>query len=135
MGAIELGQLIRQARLRLGWQQQDLAKRLEVDPAYISAIEGGKRNWPQQYVSAIADALGIDEVDMAVAAGLIRPRTSKPELNEGKPAYDPNTPVGSLALRVLRTRLYEDDVILLNRMFDTWDERNRRDRDREREKG
>src|SRR5690348_17030156 len=92
MGAIELGNLIRTARSRRGMQQQDLAKALKVAPGYVSSIESGKRNWPQQYIGAISDTLGIDEIDMAVAAGLIRPR-SKPDdrIAEESPAYDADT--------------------------------------------
>lgn len=85
MGALELGRLIRQARLRKGWQQQDVAARLNVDAAYISAIEGGKRNWPQQYITPLAETLGIDQVEMAIAAGLIERPKDRPE----PPADDP----------------------------------------------
>lgn len=82
MGAVELGKLIRDARLRRGWQQQELADRIGVDRGYISTIENGKRNWPQQYVPAIADALGLDQTDMAIAAGLIT------GIRRSPPAYD-----------------------------------------------
>lgn len=81
MGALEFGQLIRAARLRRGWQQQELADRIGVDRGYISTIENGKRNWPQSYVRPLSDHLGIDEVDMAVAAGLISPRVDRPPLS------------------------------------------------------
>lgn len=76
MGAIEFGQMIKQARLRKGWLQQELAERLQVDAAYVSAIEGGKRNWPRQYIPALAAELGLNEIDMARVAGLISPDTS-----------------------------------------------------------
>lgn len=88
MGAIELGNLIRDARLRRGWQQQDLATALGVAPGYISTIEAGKRNWPRQYIPAISDALGVDEIDMAIAAGLISPRPDRPAVNP----FDPDDP-------------------------------------------
>lgn len=73
MGATELGKLIRAARLRKGWQQDDLGQRLGVDRSYVSAIEGGKRNWPQTYIKRLSEVLGLDEIEMARAAGLISP--------------------------------------------------------------
>lgn len=78
MGALEFGQLIKKARLRRGWQQQDLADRIGVDRGYISTIENGKRNWPQSYINPLADALNLDQVDMAIAAGLITPQRFRP---------------------------------------------------------
>lgn len=87
MGAIEFGQLIKQARIRRGMLQQDLAGLLNVDPAYLSAIESGKRTWPRQYIPAIAEALGLDEVEMARTAGLISP--AKSDSAEDEPTEDP----------------------------------------------
>lgn len=72
MNAGGLGELIKAARLRRGWTQQDLADRLDVDRAYVSAMESGRR-WPQQYVRGLSHELGLSQVDMAVAAGLIDP--------------------------------------------------------------
>lgn len=66
-----LGKLIRDARLRRGWTQKDLGDRLGVEKSYVSAIETGLRRWPQEYISDLARHLGLSQVDMAVAAGII----------------------------------------------------------------
>lgn len=122
VGAIELGHLIREARLKKGWQQQDVAARLNVDSAYISAIEGGKRNWPRQYVPDIARVLGLDEVEMAVAAGLISPRPS----HQSQPPHDPTDPRELLIERLRGLRLNEDRTITLQGVFDAWETNDRK---------
>lgn len=66
-----LGALIRAARLRRGWTQENLAERIGVQKSYVSQWETGARKWPQEHVRNIADVLGLSQVDMAVAAGLI----------------------------------------------------------------
>lgn len=68
-----LGSLIREARLRRGWTQVQLGEAVEVAPSYISQIETGARKWPQELIAPLATALGLSQVDMAVAAGLIDP--------------------------------------------------------------
>jgi len=68
-----LGELVRDARLQLGWSQQDLAERCGTKPAYISLIETNSRKWPRELVPELARALGLSQIDMAIAAGLIEP--------------------------------------------------------------
>lgn len=69
--AEKLGTLVRPARQRMNWTQADLAAHLRVDKGYISAIETGVRRWPLDHVAALAEALGLDVVEMAVAAGIL----------------------------------------------------------------
>lgn len=66
-----LGALIRSARQRRGWTQEQLAEKIGVQKSYVSQWETGARKWPQEHVRAIAFHLGLSQVDMAVAAGLI----------------------------------------------------------------
>lgn len=66
-----LGALIRSARQRRGWTQEQLADRIGVQKSYVSQWETGARKWPQEHIRAIAEHLGLSQVDMAVAAGLI----------------------------------------------------------------
>lgn len=74
-----LGELIRTARLRRGWTQDQLADTLGVQRSYVSQWETGGRKWPQDHVRAIAETLGLSQVEMAVAAGLIDdPRDAPP---------------------------------------------------------
>jgi transcriptional regulator with XRE-family HTH domain len=74
----ELGRLIREARLRRGWTQEDVANRLGVKDSYVSQWETGARRWPQEYVRPLAALLGLSQVEMAVAAGLIDPPADAP---------------------------------------------------------
>jgi transcriptional regulator with XRE-family HTH domain len=73
-----LGTLIRTARQRRGWTQEQLADRIGVQKSYVSQWETGARKWPQEYIRPIADLLGLSQVDMAVAAGLIDPPQEAP---------------------------------------------------------
>lgn len=66
-----LGTLVRPARQRMGWTQDQLASRLGIDKGYISAIEIGARRWPLEHVEALAEALGLDLMEMAIAAGML----------------------------------------------------------------
>lgn len=68
-----LGPLVRERRLRLGWTQSELADRVSSSPQHISQIETGARKWPRELVPDLAEALGLSQVDMAIAAGLIEP--------------------------------------------------------------
>lgn len=70
---LPLGELVKERRKRLGWTQADLADRIGASPAYISQIETGARKWPRELIPDLSDALGLSQVDMAVAAGLIEP--------------------------------------------------------------
>ena len=72
-GMAGLGSLVRERRLRLGWTQADLADRVSTSAQHISQIETGARKWPRELIPDLSDALGLSQVDMAVAAGLIEP--------------------------------------------------------------
>jgi transcriptional regulator with XRE-family HTH domain len=52
-----LGKVVAARRKRLGMSQEDLAKESDVDRAFISKIEGGKRNPSFGLVSDIASGL------------------------------------------------------------------------------
>ena len=67
----QLGALVREKRKEIGITQYQLALRLGVQPAYLSQIETGTRRWPGKYTEALARELGVSEVALAVAAGLI----------------------------------------------------------------
>lgn len=71
MSEQNLGEMIRQARLRKGWTQEELARRVGVKTSYVSQWETGARKWPQEYVRSIASLLGLSQLEMAVAAGII----------------------------------------------------------------
>lgn len=80
-----LGDYVRYARLQRGWTQADLGERIGVDRAYISQIETGARKWPRELIPALSRVLGITQIDMARAAGLI---DDGPSVAEARPTYD-----------------------------------------------
>lgn len=55
-----LGQNIRDFRIRKGLSQEALGKILKVDKAYISRIEGGKKNLTIKSLAKVADALSVE---------------------------------------------------------------------------
>lgn len=78
-----LGKLLRDARLRRGMTQEQVAGLLGVQKSEISAFEVGRRKWPQEHIAGLARALGLSQVEMAVAAGLI----DRPEVMPPRPRY------------------------------------------------
>ena len=52
-----VGQRIAQARVKKGWSQSDLARAIDVVPATICILEGGKGS--TKHIAAIARALGV----------------------------------------------------------------------------
>lgn len=117
---VGLGAMIREARLRRGMTQDELAERIGAVGSYVSQIETGARKWPQELIPAIADALKLDEVDMAIAAGILRPRHDRP--------IEPENPVLDELIDKLREiQLSEERADTLERVLDVW-----RDNDRKR---
>ncbi|OGC84871.1 hypothetical protein A3F55_00095 [Candidatus Adlerbacteria bacterium RIFCSPHIGHO2_12_FULL_53_18] len=55
-----LGQNIRTFRMKKGLSQEALAQVLKVDKAYVSRVEGGKKNLTMKSLAKIAGALSID---------------------------------------------------------------------------
>ncbi len=57
---------IREARIRRGWSQTQLAKIVDLTPQAISAIESGKIKGLPATIKAIADALNLDMGDLII---------------------------------------------------------------------
>ena len=57
--AKKLGDNIKQIRLTKGMTQGDLCRKLEVDRAYMSNVEGGKKNPTLSTITKIARALDV----------------------------------------------------------------------------
>jgi len=68
-----VGWLVRERRVALGMSQEELARRLGMKREYLSQIETGKPKWPQKYIPALSVELAIPEVELALAAGKIKP--------------------------------------------------------------
>lgn len=64
----ELGRRIREKRKELGWTQEELAAKAEIDRSYIGGVERGERNLTFTMLCDIAEALGCDVA--ALTAGL-----------------------------------------------------------------
>ena len=50
-----LGKQLRMVRLNSGDLLKDMAKKLEITPAYLSSIENGKRTPPQNIANRVAE--------------------------------------------------------------------------------
>ena len=61
-----LGRRIREARVRRGLTQLDLAQAAELSVAYVSLIERGGRNPPLTTVASLARALGVGVTDLVM---------------------------------------------------------------------
>ena len=55
----QLGQNIKQIRLRRKMSQGDICRKLDMDRSYMSAIEGGKKNITISQLERLAQALGV----------------------------------------------------------------------------
>jgi len=61
---IDIGQVIRRERMRLGLSQIELAKLIDTQPQQLSRWENGRITPGLEAIRAIADALAIDERDL-----------------------------------------------------------------------
>jgi len=62
--AKKLGMNIRKIRLAKGMTQGDLCRKLEVDRAYMSNVESGKKNPTLSTIERIAQALAVSIEDL-----------------------------------------------------------------------
>lgn len=63
-----LGQ-VRERRKALGWSQEMLAEKAELDRTYIGRCEAGKQNATLKTVYLLADALGVEAKDLLPPMG------------------------------------------------------------------
>jgi transcriptional regulator with XRE-family HTH domain len=54
----ELGDRIREKRKALGWTQEELAAKADIDRSYIGGVERGERNLTFSVLCQISKALG-----------------------------------------------------------------------------
>lgn len=62
--AKKLGENIRKIRIKKGMTQIDLCRKLEVDRAYMSKIENGKKNPTLSTIEHIAEVLGVSSNEL-----------------------------------------------------------------------
>jgi len=60
----QLGQKIKDLRLRAGYSQEELAGKAGLHRTYMSDIERGERNVSVENIKKIADALGVDPSEL-----------------------------------------------------------------------
>lgn len=60
----QLGQKIKELRLRAGYSQEELASKANLHRTYMSDIERGERNVSVENIKKIADALGVDPSEL-----------------------------------------------------------------------
>lgn len=56
----ELGCRLREKRKELGWTQEQLAAKADIDRSYIGGVERGERNVTFTMLCAICEALGCE---------------------------------------------------------------------------
>jgi DNA-binding XRE family transcriptional regulator len=61
---IEIGRLIKKARIQKGWSQKDLAEHSGLKQPHISLIEKGKENLTIETLAKIAKVLDIDKIEL-----------------------------------------------------------------------
>jgi transcriptional regulator with XRE-family HTH domain len=65
----QLGRVLREARLRQGWSQAELARRAGVNFVTLSRIEGGATAWVgTTIIERLATALGISPIALSSSA-------------------------------------------------------------------
>jgi transcriptional regulator with XRE-family HTH domain len=60
----EFGKLLRIIRINSGDSAKDMADKMNISPAYLSAIENGKRNIPPEMVDIIKGSYKLSAVDI-----------------------------------------------------------------------
>jgi transcriptional regulator with XRE-family HTH domain len=85
MSTETLASFVQERRTALGLKQGELAAMIGTSPSYMSQIESGKTRWPHQLIPALARALGVSQVRLAVAAGLIGPEAMEGGQSDANP--------------------------------------------------
>ena len=57
----DFGRFLRKIRIDCGEILKDMAEKLNVSAAYLSAVEMGKRNIPEQWVNRISELYGLSD--------------------------------------------------------------------------
>ena len=64
-----VGRNVRRARIDKGLTQEELAERAGTSQFYISSLEAGRRNPTVVTVACLAQALGVDHLDLLRPSG------------------------------------------------------------------
>jgi transcriptional regulator with XRE-family HTH domain len=79
-----IGHNVRRLREEKDWNQTELGFRADMSPSIISLIENGKRNPSTATLAKIADALGVEVVDLFPKVSALPPEPSFEELMDAE---------------------------------------------------
>lgn len=68
-----LGQRLRERRTLLGWTQEELANRANIDRSYVGGVERGIRNLTFTVLCQLCEALGCDVAAITQEIPRVRP--------------------------------------------------------------
>jgi transcriptional regulator with XRE-family HTH domain len=84
-----LGKFIVARRKELGFSQQDLARMIGVPAANLSQLEHSPSRWRSRLIPALADALGVSQLELVMAARVIGDLPPFPSPDVAKEVLDP----------------------------------------------
>lgn len=112
----QFGKELRHIRLDRDEKLKDMAEKLGVTVAYLSAVENGKRNIPGNWIETIADVYSLDEKDVKKLERLAYDGRSAIVLNVDNATNVQRNLAYSFARKF--KDLSDDDVQNLQRLFD-----------------
>jgi transcriptional regulator with XRE-family HTH domain len=71
---VEFGDRVRARRQELGWSQEQLALKANINRTYIASLEGGHRNPSLDLIARLASAMKVDVGDLVTGLERIRGR-------------------------------------------------------------
>jgi transcriptional regulator with XRE-family HTH domain len=71
---VEFGDRVRQRRHELGWSQEQLALKADINRTYIASLESGRRNPSLDLIARLAAALKIDAGELVSGLQRIKGR-------------------------------------------------------------
>lgn len=74
-----VGQLLRHEREQRGLSQREFGALIGMSRAYLAQVEGGSPKWPEKYIPAISQELGVSQSELARVAGKITAEIIRPE--------------------------------------------------------
>src|SRR5215207_11765302 len=87
-----LGKLSVARRRELGYSQQDLARMIGVPAANLSQLEHSPSRWRSRLIPALADALGVSQLELVIAARVISDLPPFPSPGVAEEIDDPFLP-------------------------------------------
>ena len=77
----QLGKVLRIIRINVGDSMRDMASKLDLSVSYLSAIENGKRNVPDNFEDLVKNAYPLSDKDLSKLREAITDTASKVKVN------------------------------------------------------